>query len=135
MTSDFLQVNISTPSIWSYGTGTEELEVSENSTDPTEMTTLEVQSIPLYTILAALEWREVDYFSFNAEGQELAILKNFPLDLIRFKVLTIETQFSTKEQHTELDYLLKGNGYGFLKYMGTEATTALYLSTYRKIKY
>ncbi len=130
-----LQVNISTPTIWSYGTDTDELEMSQNSTDSTEMTVFEVQSIPLYTILAALEWREVDYFSFNIEGQELAVLKNFPLDLIRFKVLTIDTQFSSREQRIELDYLLKGNGYVFLKYMETEATTALYLSTYRKIKY
>ena len=45
-----------------------------------------VQTIPLYTILLALEVKTVDYFSLNIKGAELEILKTIPFDKIKFQV-------------------------------------------------
>lgn len=71
--------------------------------------------MPLYTILAALGWNEVDYFSFDIEGQELSVLKTFPFHLFVFKLIIIEDYFYSKKDKAELDELLIANGYVFVK--------------------
>lgn len=82
---------------------------------PTKWTFFDVQAIPLYSVLAAVGWREVDYFSFDIEGQELAVLRNFPFELVTFKVIVIEVMFYTPEEKMELDELLHKKGYLFVK--------------------
>lgn len=84
---------------------------------PSKWTSFDVQTIPLYTILAALEWTEVDYFSFDIEGSELAVLKSFPFSLFKFKVLIVEIMFYKEEEKKELHELLQRNGYHFVRDM------------------
>ncbi len=57
----------------------------------------------------------MDFFSFDVEGQELAILRDFPFYLFRFKVLIYEETFTNATERLELDTLLKKNGYVLLK--------------------
>jgi hypothetical protein len=47
---------------------------------------VQVQCIPLYTYLMALGVSEVDYFSLDVEGADLAVLKTIPFDKVTFKV-------------------------------------------------
>jgi len=82
---------------------------------PTKWTTFDVQAIPFYTILAALGWKEIDYFSFDIEGQELGVFKNFPFELVTFKVLVVEMMFYTQAERQELHDLLISKGYIFIK--------------------
>lgn len=76
-----------------------------------------METIPLFTILAALGWTEVDYFSFDIEGIELSVLKLFPFHLVKFKVLIVEVMFYTESEKNELHELLQDNGYHFVRNM------------------
>lgn len=59
----------------------------------------------------------MDYFSFDIEGQELAVLRNFPFHLVSFKVIIIEVYFYSTLEIKELDELLESHGYFFVKKM------------------
>lgn len=78
---------------------------------------IDVQTMPFYTILAALGWTEADYLSFDINGLELAVLKTFPFHLFTFKVVIIEVMFYTTEMIRELHELLLTNDYYFVKDM------------------
>lgn len=82
---------------------------------PTNWTYFDVKAIPLYTLIAAVGWKEIDYFSFDIEGQELSVLRNFPFHLVTFKVLIVETYFYSKQEKEELNKLLTSNGYVFVR--------------------
>ncbi|ODM90235.1 Protein Star, partial [Orchesella cincta] len=75
----------------------------------------EVQTMPLYTVLAALDYKFIDYFSFDIEGAELAVFKTFPFELVTFKVLVVEIMFYTQVERQELHDLLISKGYVFVK--------------------
>lgn len=107
-------MNFSNPTNWTYS-GT--LGKPWKLPVPTSWTFFDVPTIPLYTIIAAIGWKEIDYFSFDVEGQELAILKSFPFDLVTFKLIIIEIYFYTEEEKKELDELLRSKGYIFIKNM------------------
>ncbi|CAL8144903.1 unnamed protein product [Orchesella dallaii] len=107
-------LNFSNPTNWTYS-GT--FKKPWNLPVPTKWTFFDVETLPFYTLLAALGWTEIDYFSFDIEGIELSVLKTFPFDLIKFKVLIIETMFYTEEEKKELDTLLTSNDYQFVKNM------------------
>lgn len=107
-------MNFSNPTNWTYS-GT--FNKPWNLPVPTPWTFFDVQTIPLYTILAALGWTEVDYFSFDIEGLELAVLKTFPFHLVTFKVLIIEVYFITEEETQELNTLLLQHDYQFVRQM------------------
>lgn len=47
-----------------------------------------VQCFPLFSLLSAINVTKVDYFSLDAEGSELDILKTIPFDSVYFKVVT-----------------------------------------------
>jgi len=51
----------------------------------------------------------IDYFSFDVEGAETRILRNFPFDRYKFLALTIERPTA------ELNHLLFQNGYHFVR--------------------
>lgn len=105
-------MQFSNPTNWTYS-GT--FNRPWNIPKPTQWTFFDVQAIPFYTILAALGWTEVDYFSFDIEGVELAVLKTFPFHLFRFKVLIVEVMFYTPDKKQELHELLLRNDYNFVK--------------------
>jgi len=49
-------------------------------------TVYEVQTVPLYAIMAAVDIRQVDLFVLDVQILEFPILKNFPFDLVHVKV-------------------------------------------------
>jgi len=107
-------LNFSNPTNWTYS-GT--FKKPWNVPVSTKWEFFEVQTIPLYTVLASLGWTYVDYFNFDIEGVELNVLRQFPFDQFIFKVLIIEVMFYTEEEKKELDTLLTSNGYHFVKNM------------------
>ena len=58
--------------------------------------TVEMQCLPLYSILMAMGNPTVHYFSLDIEGAELAVLKTIPWDKVDIKVLTVETHLAGK---------------------------------------
>ncbi|XP_045107887.1 uncharacterized protein LOC123502728 isoform X1 [Portunus trituberculatus] len=50
----------------------------------------EVQCLPLYSILLALNTTTVDYFSLDVEGAEMGVLKTIPWDKVDIKTLSVE---------------------------------------------
>ncbi|ODM92844.1 Protein Star [Orchesella cincta] len=105
-------LNFSNPTNWTYS-GT--FKKPWNLPVPTKWTSFEVQTMPLYTVLAALAYTAIDYFSFDVEGAELAVFKNFPFELVTFKVLVVEIMFYTQVERQELHDLLISKGYVFVK--------------------
>lgn len=83
---DGFQVNFSNPEKWSYSG---RLGAAWNLPIPTNWTYFDVETVPLYTIIAAAGFKEIDFFSFDVEGVERDVLRDFPFDKIRFKVLII----------------------------------------------
>ncbi|CAG7728541.1 unnamed protein product [Allacma fusca] len=79
------------------------------------------QSIPLYTLLLALNRTTVDFFSLDVEGNELQILKTIPFDKITFKILTIEHLF-VEEGKRALWTFMKSKGYILYKTIKTKMT-------------
>jgi len=49
-------------------------------------TSIQIECVPLYTLLLALDRTVVDFFSLDVEGSELTILKTVPFDKVIFKV-------------------------------------------------
>ncbi|XP_068222502.1 uncharacterized protein [Palaemon carinicauda] len=50
----------------------------------------EVQCLPVYSILLALNRTTIDYFSLDVEGAELPILRTIPWDKVNIKTLSVE---------------------------------------------
>ncbi|CAH1781280.1 unnamed protein product [Owenia fusiformis] len=57
-----------------------------------------VQCFPFSTILKALNWTTIDYFSLDVEGAEEAILETIPFDDVHIRVFTIEFSGSGSKQ-------------------------------------
>lgn len=68
--------------LWALGSGLIKSEIY-HATDA-----VQVQCIPLYSVLLAVNRTTVDFFSLDVEGSELDILKTVPFDQVVFKVLT-----------------------------------------------
>jgi hypothetical protein len=51
----------------------------------------------------------IDYLSIDTEGSELDILSNFDFDYYKFKVITVEHNFT--EQREKINQLLTSKGY------------------------
>lgn len=49
-------------------------------------TTVQVQCLPLFSLLSAINVTTVDYFSLDVEGSELGVLKTIPFDKVLIKV-------------------------------------------------
>jgi len=60
----------------------------------------------------------IDYWSLDTEGSELAILKSFPFDEYRFRVLTVEHNDTPLRE--ELHQFLKSRGYTLARVLGID---------------
>lgn len=60
----------------------------------------------------------IDYWSLDTEGSELAILKSFPFDEYRFRVLTVEHNRSAARE--EIRRFLEGHGYARVRSLGID---------------
>ncbi|KAK4328384.1 hypothetical protein Pmani_001212 [Petrolisthes manimaculis] len=50
----------------------------------------EVQCLPFYSVLLALNITTVDYFSLDVEGSELNVLRTIPWDKVNIKTMSVE---------------------------------------------
>ncbi|XP_060086057.1 uncharacterized protein LOC132565433 [Ylistrum balloti] len=71
---------------------------------------VQVQCLPLYSILLALNQTTVDFFSLDVEGDELSVLKTIPFDKVNIKMLTVEYVHDTG-RFSELQAFMEKNGY------------------------
>ena len=73
-----------------------------------------VPCYPLESLLLALGWTEVDYFSLDVQGMELDILKSVPWSTVNIKVVSVE--FSAGKASKD-DYIsfMKEQGYTLKK--------------------
>ncbi|ODM96126.1 Protein Star [Orchesella cincta] len=76
-------------------TQTGRLETSLNKVKSNSSILYEVYSIPLYTLVTALGYKEIDFFALDVEGAEMEILLTIPFDLLTIKVLTVEELSTT----------------------------------------
>ncbi|KAK7071150.1 hypothetical protein SK128_009760 [Halocaridina rubra] len=78
-----------------------------------EKPVITVQTLPLYSILKALNVTVVDFLSLDIEGYEVKILKTLPWDKVKFRLMCIEINHVPEGVHHLVKYL-KGKGYQFL---------------------
>ncbi|KAL3881308.1 hypothetical protein ACJMK2_027761 [Sinanodonta woodiana] len=71
---------------------------------------IEVPCFPLFSILLALEQMEVDYFSLDIEGYELAVLKSIPFDKVKIRSLTVEFMQGQEGYASQIKSFLETNG-------------------------
>ena len=72
--------------------------------------TYEVETISLMDLLTKYDAPQViDYLSIDTEGSELDILSNFDFEHYKFKVITVEHNFT--EQRERINLLLSSKGY------------------------
>ena len=62
--------------------------------------------------------RNIDYWSLDTEGSELALLKSFPYDEYRFRVLTVE--HNNGPVRDEIHDFLRGRGYVRARELGID---------------
>ncbi|OXA50069.1 protein Star [Folsomia candida] len=65
------------------------MQQAEFRSTPPPGTTLS-QCFPIFSLLAALNVTEVDYFSLDVEGAEIDVLSYIPFHRVRIKVLSVE---------------------------------------------
>jgi len=71
-------------------------------------TVVDVLCLPLFTLLAAMDFPTVDFFSLDVEGAELGILQTIPWHQVDIRVVLIE--FSHLDKKALLD-MMTGFGY------------------------
>ena len=83
------------------------------------ISSLQVQCFPIYSVLAALDFPDVDYFNLDIEGAEFQVLQTIPFHLPKLKIrlMGIETVhageiFSGTER--DIDNLMKEYNYQFV---------------------
>ena len=55
---------------------------------------VQMQCLPLYSLLLALGNPTVDFLSLDIEGAEFQVLKTIPWDKVDIRALSVETQFA-----------------------------------------
>ncbi|KAK2148652.1 hypothetical protein LSH36_488g06091 [Paralvinella palmiformis] len=78
--------------------------------------TARIQCFPLYSILAALEIKQVDYFSLDIEGAEIAVLQTIPLNQTIINVISVEKRIldsanASSKKAQDIIGVLKPYGY------------------------
>ena len=79
-------------------------------------------SKPAFTLRSILERtgapRTIDYWSLDTEGSELAILRSFPFDAYRFRVLTVEHNNGPSRE--PIHAFLRAHGYARVRTLGID---------------
>ena len=87
-------------------------------TFPYERRTMEVQCLPLTSIIKALGNPTIDYLSLDIEGAELQVLQSVAFDEVDIKVISIEVNHIGQifdGKRANLDTLMRRSGYEFYK--------------------
>ncbi|CAL4174773.1 unnamed protein product, partial [Meganyctiphanes norvegica] len=94
--------------------------VNVTRSDDTPTWQRDVECLPLYSLMLALNVSTIDYFSLDVEGDELPILKTIPWDKLNIKTLSVESLSKTNTKQI-LKYM-NDSGYKlyieFSHYMG-----------------
>ena len=83
----------------------------------TQDDTLEMQCLPLYSLLLSLGNPTVDFLSLDIEGAEFQVLKNIPWESVDIRAISVETQFAgevMEGDREDIINLLTGLGYTHL---------------------
>lgn len=70
-----------------------------------------VTAVPLYSVLAAVGVKVVDFFVLDVQGIELNVLKTFPFDLVFVKIWAVEYTEHNKEEIQEILQIMDSKGY------------------------
>ena len=77
-----------------------------------------VECYPLYSLLLSIgQERNIDFFSLDVEGAELAVLKTIPWDKVRIELVMIEVNHSNK---AEIDNVMISAGYQVHKVLSNQ---------------
>ena len=85
---------------------------------PYERRTMEIQCLPLTSIIKALGNPTIDYLSLDIEGAELQVLQSVAFDEVDIKVISIEVNHIGQifdGKRANLDTLMRRSGYEFYK--------------------
>lgn len=74
----------------------------------------EVQCLPIYSLMLALNVTTVDYFSLDVEGVELEVLQTIPWDKVDIKTLSVEFIHGAQGKEVLRSYM-EGKGYWVYK--------------------
>jgi len=89
--------------------------------------TVEMQCLPLYSILLAMGNPTVHYFSLDIEGAEFPVLKTIPWDKVDIRVLSVESHLAGRlfpgDRHDLIAYM-KSVGYQHITWGHTGTNTA-----------
>jgi len=83
----------------------------------TQGETVEMQCLPLYSMILALGNPTVDFLSLDIEGAEFQVLKNIPWESVDIRAISVETQFAGEVMEGDKEdifRLLTGLGYTHL---------------------
>ncbi|XP_047480278.1 uncharacterized protein LOC125032927 [Penaeus chinensis] len=72
---------------------------------------ISVKTVPISTMLQALEVTQIDFFSLDIEGAELKVLRTFPWDKVKIRLICIEVNHIDFER---LDSIMKEQGYMYV---------------------
>ncbi|KAK3880096.1 hypothetical protein Pcinc_015364 [Petrolisthes cinctipes] len=75
--------------------------------------TIDVNVFPLYSLLRALNYTTVDFFSLDIEGDEMKVLQTIPWDKVKFRLIIIEVNHVAGGAKGILRFL-ESKGYTFL---------------------
>ncbi|EFX82300.1 hypothetical protein DAPPUDRAFT_302580 [Daphnia pulex] len=75
---------------------------------------IQVQCFPLFSILSALNRTQVDYFSLDIEGDELAVLETIPWNRVDIETLSVEFIHGREGKETLKKYM-EQQGYQVVK--------------------
>ena len=78
---------------------------------------VEMQCLPLYSLLLSLDNPTVDFLSLDIEGAEFQVLKNIPWESVDIRTISVETEFAgevMEGDREDIIRLLTGVGYTHL---------------------
>lgn len=77
-----------------------------------KFTTFDVQSIPIYSLIAATGVNVVDVVILDVQGVDILVLKTFPFDLILVKMWVVEVDLYKEDEKKDLNNYMIKNNYG-----------------------
>jgi len=74
-----------------------------------------VPCFPLETLLLALRWTTVDFFSLDVEGVEIDVFNSIDFNRTRIRTLAVEVEHAAIGEAGYMNYFSKEKGFSFVK--------------------
>lgn len=97
------------------------------------LTHFQIPAVPLYSIVAALGWKEVDFLRLNLDAAVCQVLKSFPFNSVTFKVLIVNVVYCDALDIIELDGLLTSQGYLMAKHINNDGDAIYVHEKYKQM--